>query len=58
MVMGVLSDAGGAEGHEAVLWVRGEVLSLQKLVIACSLWYRQYAFRWLIRLLLLFRCGR
>ena len=29
---GVLGHAGRAEGHEAFLWVRGRLLSRQKLV--------------------------
>jgi hypothetical protein len=32
VLLGVFDDAGGAEGHEALLWVGGGVLSVQKLV--------------------------
>ena len=38
MVLGVFSNASWTKRHEAVFWVRGGVLSLQKLVIAWSLW--------------------
>lgn len=34
MVLGVLSDAGGAERHEAAFWMGAVVLSLQKFVMA------------------------
>ena len=34
MVLGVLSDAGGAERHEAAFWMGLVVLSLQKFVMA------------------------
>lgn len=38
MVLGVFANASGTKRHKAVFWVRGGVLSLQKLVIAWSLW--------------------
>lgn len=38
MILGVFANASGAQRHKAVFWVRGGVLSLQKLVIAWSLW--------------------
>jgi hypothetical protein len=32
VLFGVLDDAGGAERHEALFWVKEELLSMQKLV--------------------------
>jgi len=45
VVDGVVADAAGTQRHEAVFWVLAEILSLQKLVMCSSGWYRQLVLR-------------